>query len=83
MSDKIDYDFVQFLRNKVEKLREDAGFSGSYSDGGAKYLEDCIAAYKAGAENLIPVIWNSYFKEYSKSIDPEYTEYLRLKAKFE
>lgn len=58
--------------------REQAGYNGEYGDGVASILEMQVKFYNYGRENKIPPEW----KDYEKQLDPEYTEYLRLKQKF-
>jgi hypothetical protein len=56
-----------------------AGMNGSHHDGGAHDLRMEVEFYRYGRSGVIPPTWNKYLKE----LDPEYQEYLRLKAKFE
>ena len=76
-------------------LREDAGYSGSWTDGGASVLEDSLSMFINGVKAAlntagiidgvedyqleVPKQWTKYFIE----DDKEYKEYLRLKNKFE
>lgn len=82
MATNVNDQFIQFLRNKVQSNREDAGFNGRHDDGGARVLEDQIEVYKAGLKNIMPLVWQPYIVEFVKSTDPEYAEFKRLKAKF-
>ncbi|HEY5268389.1 MAG TPA: hypothetical protein VII94_04620 [Candidatus Saccharimonadales bacterium] len=55
-----------------------AGMNGSHHDGGASVLKMQVEYYRYGRDGITPPDWNKYLKE----LDPEYQEYLRLKAKF-
>lgn len=76
-------DFFSFLLHKASELRSNAGYSGMHTDGGASELEAQIKCYWAGVEGKMPNIWELYHTEYKKVSDIEYTEYLRLKKKFD
>lgn len=73
-------DYIQQVANK---LRIDAGYSGSYTDGGSHALIDTVIAFRAGLDRSIPIIWEKYLEDWKKCKDPEYAEYQRLKKKFE
>ena len=77
-------------------LREDAGYSDSWTDGGASVLEDALSIFingvKTGANALggfrgevgdyLFDIPTQWVKYFIEE-DEEYKEYLRLKTKFE
>lgn len=58
--------------------RENAGYNGERSDGGASIIEGKVEAWKAGLEGQTP----SWMKKYEQQIDPEWETYLRLQKKF-
>lgn len=62
----------------AKSAREDAGFSGLMSDGGASILEAQVKFFQYGLSCQFPPEW----EQYRKLLDPEYIEYLRLKRKF-
>jgi len=70
----------------AEKRREDAGYSGHASDGGARELELQVkffnygwdAASNIGLASSTPNEW----KEFEIQLDPDYAQYQKLKKKF-
>jgi len=74
---------VVFMKARAAKLRDDAGHSGSMTDGGAHALEEQIAVWQAGLQGKLPQAWWAALEELERQEDPEYAEYLRLKKKFE
>lgn len=77
--DKVLTAIVELVRKAAADARSNAGYSGSWDDGGASRMERDIEFYLMGRSGLIPPDW----KKYQKLLDPEYKEYLRLKNKFE
>jgi hypothetical protein len=75
--------FAAYCRKIAEQRRLDAGYSGSYDDGGARMLEEKVEAWEAGLNGTIPKCISNLHKEFSKTIDPEYQKYLELKKRFE
>lgn len=71
-----------FVLAKAKQLREDAGFGGSYTDGGARALELQVECFKAGLNGEIPASWRAWNKEFLRTQDPEYQTFLKLKEKF-
>ena len=78
-----------FLDNMLllaAKQREDAGYSGSYSDGGASVIEGKVQALRCGLKGEMLPEWEHIYLKFieveSNKEDPEYGEYLRLKEKF-
>ena len=76
-------EYTQRLIAKIlevaKQLREDAAYNGSWTDGGASRLEEQVRFFQAGGgSGPIPAEW----KQYEKLIDPEYSEFQRLKKKF-
>jgi hypothetical protein len=68
---------------EAAKKRADAGFSGSYSDGGAGQMVRELAAWISGLQKEIPISFEGLEKDILLHKDPEYQEYLKLKNKFE
>lgn len=75
--------FIHYLENIATSVEYSAGMNGSIHDGGAREIRNQIEAYRAGLHNIIPDIWQSYWKTHNKEQDPEYNQYLELKKKFE
>jgi hypothetical protein len=73
---------MDLILKDADKRESDAGYGGSHSDGASR-LRDQVKFYKAGMKGDIPEDWNEYVQEYVKNTDPEYSEYIRLKQKFE
>jgi hypothetical protein len=71
------------LRSEAYNARENAGWSGSYGDGGASSIESSIEMYEKGFRKEIPEGWKEYLEDFEKSKDPEYSKYIQLKNKFE
>ena len=69
--------------NDAEERRYNAHAGGEQHDGGASKLEDQVKFYQFGQENILPDEWLKYYHEVMIEQDPEYTEYIRLKNKFE
>ncbi len=72
-----------YLLNVAHNKRESAGYSGRMDDDGAKSLEDQIECFRAGLDNRVPECWTHYVSDFKKISDPEYSEYMRLKKKFD
>lgn len=70
---------MDLVLKDADNKAEDAGFGGRMDDGGASSLREQVAFYKAGMNNIIPKEW----LKYEEILDPEYSEYIRLKNKFE
>ena len=66
----------------AEEARTNAGYSGSWGDGGAAQMEAEVQFYRAGQAQEIPRSWMKYATEAEQEADPEHAEYLRLKKKF-
>ena len=74
---------MELIITDANKREMNAGYSGSHSDGGASRLRDQVNFYKLGMNREVPTEWTEYVNEYVKNSDPEYSEYVRLKEKFE
>ena len=70
---------MDLILKDADKRASDAGYAGRQDDGGASRLRDQVKFYKAGMKGDTPEEWY----EYVKNTDPEYSEYVRLKQKFE
>jgi hypothetical protein len=75
--------FFNAMEARAKSLADSAGFSGSWGDNGAGHLRERVECWRAGLENRVPDALEDEFDEYSKTQDPEYNEFLRLKNKFE
>ena len=58
-------EFMDFLQKRANQKREDAGYSGSWGDGGASNLEHSMEVYKAGIDGISPPSWNELWKEFN------------------
>lgn len=79
------------IRSCGSRLADDAARGGSMHDRGGSSLIDKAEYYLMGMNGIIPEEWKNLYKEteqrmkseQAKKADPEYTEYLRMKSKFE
>lgn len=84
MAERTFYDTVMNLvLADAASCRSRAGGNGEWSDGGAKELEDQVRFFRSGQASELPYEWKKYVDQAHKLSDPEYSEYQRLKAKFE
>jgi hypothetical protein len=78
---------IETIMSKVmaeaHNARESAGYSGSWGDGGAGVMEAQVQFYRYGRDGVVPPEWQKYAEQARKEADPEYSEYQRLKGKFE
>lgn len=74
---------IELVLKDAHNKSEDAGFGGRMDDGGASVMRSQVEFYRAGLNKTIPTEWDKYVKKYLEIYDPEYSEYLRLKQKFE
>lgn len=79
--DLLQYISAQILA-EIAQRREDASHSGTI-DPIADALELNLRLYNNGFVKSIPNSWEHFAIDYEKTLDPEWVEYLRLKAKFE
>jgi len=79
-------DFIAKLATAVQAeantKRENAGYSGSWNDGGAGALESVLNSWLVGLKREIPEMFREIAEEMVKQQDPEYQDWLRLNAKF-
>jgi len=74
---------MSLILKDADQKQDDAGRGGMMHDGGASRLREQVLFYKAGLNNTIPKEWEEYSKKSKRISDPEYSEYVRLKNKFE
>ena len=51
-------------------------------DGGADKLRENVQCWLAGLNGVFPSCLNKYYKEFKKTDNPRYQEYLKLKKEF-
>lgn len=80
---------IQIIKQKVEasakNAREDAGYSGSWTDGGASRMEEKLKHWLDGirfAQTGETDIYKAIVKDFKDTQDPEYQAWLRLNQKF-
>jgi hypothetical protein len=71
------------VRSKAEEARDLAGWDGGIGDRGASRMETQAEFYLAGMNGEVPSEWSDLLAEVKKESDPEYSEYARLRRKFE
>lgn len=71
------------VRKHCRSLKDDAGFSGSWSDNGAGRLEEILDAWLCGQRGDIPKPLQKIWQNVVETSDPEWETYKRLKEKFE
>lgn len=74
------------VRAAAHDVRENAGLSGEYHDGGAGEMLNKLDAWLDGitfARTGKTALYNHLVVEISRKTDPEYQKYLELKKKFE
>ena len=77
MEYKID-DLIKSVEIEADNREKGTAMRGAMSDDGAGYLREQVKFYKMGMDGVYPREW----EKYTKHIDEEYQEYLRLKNKF-
>ena len=74
------------VSESADKARMNAGYSGSWGDGGAHDMEKKLEAFLDGYEFALTgktKVYAKFFEELDKEQDPEYQKYLELKGKFD
>ena len=74
------------VRDSAERARSDAGFSGSWGDGGASHQEELLKHWLDGvsfAQTGETQVYKSLLKKLMNEEDSEYKKYIELKKKFE
>jgi hypothetical protein len=74
---------IELVLKDAENQAESAGYGGRMDDGGASKMRSQVEFYRAGLNKTFPPEWDKYVKKYLEIYDPEYSEYIRLKQKFE
>ena len=67
-SKKVFHEFKAFVQKVAKKKRDDAGFMGSWSDGGAEELLANFECFEAGIELKIPKPLKEVWNQYNKSV---------------
>jgi hypothetical protein len=73
----------ELVLKQAESNRNDAGHGGRHDDGGASMMEANVRFYECGQQGKIPSEWKEHAATVTNAADPDYPEYLRLKAKFD
>jgi hypothetical protein len=79
----VEKDICDHILAVAARKRDNAGYSGSWGDGGASSLEAEVEVYRAGRAGTIPTRWREYEIEFKNQSDPDFETYQRLKQKFE
>ena len=80
---------IKKIEETIEKMKVDAAWSGSMTDGGASHLQNKLDIFTTMwdktnlAEFRIPRFIKPYIEAAEREEDPEYQNFLRLKSKFE
>ena len=69
---------MELFLTDAHKRSEDAGYQGSWSDGGASTLISQVKFYSCGMKGEIPTEWKEYVKKVKETSVPEYAEYLNI-----
>lgn len=81
---KIDIaDVMELILKDAKNNAENAGYAGRQDDGGARELRAQVKFYRDGMNNVIPQEWFKYVEKIKITSDPEFSNYIRLKKKFE
>lgn len=73
------------VTESASKARDDAGFSGSWGDGGAHQMEEKLKWWLDGiqfAESGETSVYGAMIKRIEEESDPEFVEFKRLQEKF-
>ena len=71
------------VMQEVYRLRNNAGYNGDMTDGGAGALERELAAWVSGIQGTVPATMDRIWRQSTSEREKERAEYHRLKAKFE
>jgi hypothetical protein len=72
-------EIIKLVLKSAVKAREDAGYGGRHDDGGARHIEEQVKFFNYGLARQMPPEW----QDFANQFDSEYSEYQRLKKKFE
>lgn len=79
--------FLADLLMSAEEIRISAAYGGRMDDGGASALVSQVSIFQSGLQGVIPQEWQNSYSKFVKDAknkeDSEFTEYQRLKKKFE
>lgn len=70
---------IEVVQKDAESKYVTAAFNGERNDGGSGRISDQVKYYNYGRDGVIPPEWDH---EYGHLLDDEWTEYQRLKDKF-
>jgi len=73
---------IDLVIKDAELKKEDAGYNGSYDDGGYSSTMYMIKVFREGMDYALNGTTPDFLKDYLKKLDPEYQEFIRLKKKF-
>jgi hypothetical protein len=74
-----------YIKKRIEAEVAADEISAAYGGGWPKLGDEkkALAYYDLGYHRILPNDWKEYKKEFEDLNDPEYTEFLRLREKFE
>lgn len=79
--------FIESVLSKVleraKELEISAGYAGSMGDNGASLLRSQVHFFRQGLVGSLPEEWKDYVQAVKNEADPEWSDYQRLKNKFE
>lgn len=82
-----DVQHIQEVVTQVaEQARDNAGYAGSHGDGGASHQEECLRVWLDGINFAMTgktQLYKEILKKRDLGRDPDYSQYLLLKARFE
>lgn len=74
------------VTERAAKAKIDAGYSGSWGDGGASEMKSQLTFWLLGLSEKVPAQYEKIVKEYEKQqlkeIDSDYQLFLKLKEKY-
>jgi polyhydroxyalkanoate synthesis regulator protein len=74
------------LENNAREQEKTAVCQGDWGDSGAALERQLVKFYRYGMQGIIPPDWEHMYKTVADKVEleknPEYKEYLRLRAKF-
>lgn len=77
---------VEPVTTNARKVREDAGYAGSWNDGGAAEMLRQLHFFQCGVGGVVPDNYKNIAREFDRlqleKVDPEYQQFLRLQEKF-
>lgn len=73
---------IAAYKAKAADARETAAHNGEWNDGGESRMLELLQAFNDGRNGTVPSFLRPFIKQAEREQDPEYAQYLRLKAKF-